>query len=89
MISKQSRYLDGVLRVIDTKPETVTVQRRFPNISNARYSYVTWEDSMRLDLLAARVFGNPLEWWRILDMNPLIQSPQDLRPGMRVKIPNA
>ena len=86
MITKQSRYKDASLRVIPTSPETVAVARRFP-IGLTGSSYIVWKQGMRLDLLAASLFGNPDEWWRILDLNPTIQSPTDLRPGMIVMVP--
>lgn len=87
MIVKKSRYEDAHLRVVPTSPETVMVKRRFP-VSRARESHVVWKQGMRLDLLAARLFGNPDEWWRILDLNPHILSPTDLRPGMIVTVPD-
>lgn len=86
MITKQSRYRDALLRVVPTPSETVTVIRRFP-VNQVGGSFIVWKQGMRLDLLAAQLFGNPDEWWRILDLNPTIQSPTDLRPGMAVMVP--
>ena len=84
MIPKDSRYVTGRLRV---NGDDVLVQRRFPTPA-ARFRYIIWAQGMRLDLLSARLFGDPKQWWRILDMNPLVQSPTDLRPGMHVKVPD-
>lgn len=86
MITKQSRYKDATLRVVPMASGTVSVIRRFP-YSPTGSSYVVWKQGMRLDLLAAQLFGQSDEWWRILDLNPTIQSPTDLRPGMALLVP--
>ena len=85
MIGKTSRYVNGRL---DTVDGTVMVSRMFPDPRRARFRYITWTAAMRLDLLASRLFGNPDEWWRILDLNPFVQSPTDLRPGMQIRVPD-
>jgi hypothetical protein len=48
-----------------------------------------WSEADRLDILAARYFGDSTQWWRIMDMNPLVQAPADLRPGMVIRVPDA
>jgi nucleoid-associated protein YgaU len=41
----------------------------------------------RLDLLAARYFGDPLQYWRIADANPALSPDQLLEPGRVLSIP--
>lgn len=87
MITSRSRYVDG-----DIVPESdgeVAVYRNFPPlVSEAEQILHIWKQSDRLDRLASRYMGSPLYWWKIMDINPMIQSPNDLRPGMQVRIPH-
>jgi nucleoid-associated protein YgaU len=41
----------------------------------------------RLDLLAARYFGDPLQFWRIADANPARSPDELLEPGRVLIIP--
>lgn len=41
----------------------------------------------RLDLLAARYFGSPFEYWRIVDANPGLVPEELLEPGLTITIP--
>jgi nucleoid-associated protein YgaU len=41
----------------------------------------------RLDLLAARYFGSPFEYWRIVDANPGLVPEDLLDPGITLIIP--
>jgi nucleoid-associated protein YgaU len=41
----------------------------------------------RLDLLAARYFGDPLQFWRIADANPAASPDELLEPGRTLIIP--
>jgi nucleoid-associated protein YgaU len=41
----------------------------------------------RLDLLAARYFGDPFQYWRIVDANPAFTPEQLLEPGRELIIP--
>ena len=41
----------------------------------------------RLDLLAARFFGSPFEYWRIADANPSLVPEEVLDPGAQLEIP--
>lgn len=41
----------------------------------------------RLDLLAARYFGSPFEYWRIADANPSLVPEDVLDPGAQLAIP--
>jgi hypothetical protein len=41
----------------------------------------------RLDLLAHRYFGDPLQFWRIADANPALTPEDVLDPGAQITIP--
>jgi len=41
----------------------------------------------RLDLLAARYFGDPFQYWRIADANPALSPDELLEPGRLLAIP--
>jgi hypothetical protein len=43
--------------------------------------------SDRLDLLAQRYFGDPLQFWRIADANPALAPEDVLDPGAQISIP--
>ena len=43
----------------------------------------------RLDLLAARYFGDPDLWWVIAEANPEVFYPEDIEPGTSLRIPSA
>ena len=41
----------------------------------------------RLDLLAQRYFGDPLQYWRIVDANPALAPEELVEPGLLLKVP--
>ena len=41
----------------------------------------------RLDLLAQRYFGDPFQYWRIVDANPAFAPEELLEPGTLLRIP--
>jgi nucleoid-associated protein YgaU len=84
MITSRSRYVDG--RIVPMTDGEVVAFRTFPAVTQDPLLY-TWNQSDRLDRLAARYLGSPLLWWKIMDANPLIQSPNDIRPGTQIRIP--
>lgn len=46
-----------------------------------------WREGDRLDYLAYQFFDNSLEWWRILDANPEILNPSQIKSGTAIRIP--
>ena len=72
------------------EPRTVTyVRRRFvPSPAGAPTVRHTVVAGDRLDLLAARAFGDPTQFWRICDVNRALH-PADLvaRAGAQVHVP--
>lgn len=85
MINSRSRYVDG--RISPQPDGEVVAYRNFPKMPASTLLY-TWLQSDRMDRLAARYLGSPLLWWKIMDANPMLQSPDDIRPGMQIRIPN-
>lgn len=54
------------------------------DVTNAIYF---WQDGDRLDRLA-EYFGLPrLSWYMILDANPHVEFPTDIKPGTPLRIP--
>lgn len=84
MITSRSRYVDG--RIVPQSDGEVAAYRSFPNVPSDQIVY-TWNQSDRLDRVADRYLGAPGFWWKIMDANPMIQSPYDIRPGMQIRIP--
>jgi hypothetical protein len=64
-----------------------TVSRRFPTDS-AEYFYYVWLDTDRIDFVAYKLFGDPSAWWQIMDYNPEIIDPMNIKPNTLLRIPN-
>ena len=84
MITSRSRYVSG--RIVPQPDGEVSVHRNFPAM-DLNVLYYTWKQSDRLDRLAGQYLGSPLLWWKIMDLNPLLQNPADIRPGQQIRIP--
>lgn len=85
MIQSVSRYVSG--DIVSHPDSTVGVFRNFPPNNPTRYALYTWKESDRIDRVAARFGVSPLEWWRVLDLNPMILDPNDIRPGQQIRVP--
>lgn len=85
MITSRSRYVDG--DVVPHPDGSVPVFRNFPEVPRRTVLY-TWGEFDRLDRISSRYLGSPLLWWMIMDANPLIQGPSDIRPGTQIRIPS-
>lgn len=85
-----SRYEDNAVCAItdDTGTTRQTIMHRGPVRRVYQFSWYTWKDSDRVDLLAWSLYGSELDWWRIADANPEILWWDDLPPGTQVRIPN-
>lgn len=92
MIYLNSRYANAALQtVIDARANRVdtAVFRRFPKALTARsYTTYVWVEGDRLDIVAAKFYSDPTQYWRILDENPSVSDPSDLTPGQPIRIPN-
>ena len=86
MIQSVSRYVNATLTV--REDNTVSVSRNFPdNPYSFPVAYYRWKESDRIDRLAAAVGLKPHEWWKIMDINPMILDPNDIRPGQQIRVP--
>lgn len=84
MIDVDSRYYDGNKVVLVN--ETTIVRRRWP-VPNWRFKYHTWSSHDRLDNLADQYLRDHTLWWKILDANPKIMDPANIRLGTQIRIP--
>jgi hypothetical protein len=91
MFDHGSRYA-GIETAQTTAPdgrEVTYVRRRFlPQPDTlSRFARVTVTEGDRLDLVAARVLGDPEQFWRVCDGNDTLR-PQDLtaQPGRALDI---
>jgi hypothetical protein len=92
MIVVGSRYEDAEVFPVVTRRRfnsTLSVMRPVDALSDQdiptrRYN---WRAGDRLDLLGAREYGDPSNWWRVLDANGSVLNPLDLRPGIRLDLP--
>ena len=89
MFDAESRYvgLPTTTHIAADGREIVYVTRRFlPRpASLLSIGHVTVAEADRLDLIATRVLGDPLAWWRLPDAN-LAQHPDELEEPGRVLV---
>lgn len=90
MIDSESRYAD-VPRKTLTLPngrEVAYLGRRFCPQGAAMTTLVEVSvlESDRLDLIAARVLGDPLAFWQIADANDAVDTFELERPGARLRV---
>jgi hypothetical protein len=92
MIYLNSRYANGSLQTVSDPRRgrlDTAVFRRFGMSQKARsYTVYVWVEGDRIDIVAARFYSDPTQYWRILDENPSIADPSDLTPGTSIRIPN-
>jgi nucleoid-associated protein YgaU len=63
------------------------VYRKFPGSVAISYTDYTWVDGDRIDFLSAVYLKNSFSWWQIMDINPEIIDPFNIRPGTVIRIP--
>jgi nucleoid-associated protein YgaU len=51
------------------------------------YSVYTVSEGETLDRIAYALFGDPLRYWEIADINPQVKFPNRLSPGQVLRIP--
>lgn len=86
-----SRYHDaeiGVHRMPDGSEVRYTKRRLLPPLDAEEPARHTVSAGERPDHLAQRYFGDPEQWWRIADANPVLD-PAELtqEPGREIEIP--
>lgn len=90
MIFTDSRYATGILtQTTDarTGQPTLAVLRQTPE-AITEFTYYTWTQRDRVDLLADRFLGDPSLWWVIMDFNPEQLNPMTIPVGSLIRIPN-
>lgn len=90
MIIIGSRYeVADVVPVLTARSSAanITVLRPPLDQQEEPVQHFFWTDGDRLDLLSERKYGTPRDWWRVLDANPRVLNPLDLRPGVKVLLP--
>ncbi|HCA85869.1 MAG TPA: hypothetical protein DEQ61_10445 [Streptomyces sp.] len=91
---RTSRYHDaeiGVHRTADGTEVRYAERRLLPPLGEAAdddTAIHTVNSGERPDHLAQRYFGDPAQWWRIADANPVLD-PRELtaEPGQEIEIP--
>jgi hypothetical protein len=48
---------------------------------------VRWNPAFRIDQIGDRITGDPERWWRVMDANPELLNPWNIKPGTVVFIP--
>ena len=84
-----SRYVDGLLfKARDARTATfqITVYRTWPSYGAKTFIYEVNEVD-RIENIAARYLGNPTLWWKIMDLNPEVLDPFNIKPGTMLRIP--
>lgn len=72
--------------VSGNRTQTRTVTRRPPAAREALGFHI-WRQGDRIDRVAYWALGDPQQAWKILDANPEIANPLDIKPGTRIRIP--
>lgn len=93
MFAKESRYYDLEDAAIESEDRTISYKRRrfLPDGNDmALLQEITVSEGDRLDRIAAKVGGDPEQYWRICDANNVMH-PLELtnEPGTIVRISRA
>lgn len=90
MIERVSRYYDGPLFQVKqkySKKYTIGVFRKFSTAKKVRYIEYSWVDGDSLGALANVYIGGAKYWWEIMEINPEISDPFNIKPGTIIRIP--
>ena len=82
MITVLSRYKYNPVVLADG---AVTASRKTVSDVYVYLYSVGIEDT--LESLATKLYNDPMQWWRIADVNPQIAFPLDLISGTEIRIP--
>lgn len=85
-----SRYMGRPVLSVPTADggmSAVVYRSGYPNLLNTSFSFYTVVEGDRMDLIAAKIYGSPGDWWRIADANPEIWYPESLVVGSIIRIP--
>lgn len=82
MITILSRYERG--RSVLNDGIITAVRKPIDDVYVQKYTVSSGET---LESIAAKIYGDPTQFWRIADINPQIKFPIDLAPGTVIRIP--
>lgn len=82
-----SRYAQGHVQFERDASGTIreVVSRPTPPVRD--HVVYRWKEGDRIDLVAQAAGIPRSKWWMILDANPGIRVPTDIRPGQLIRIP--
>jgi nucleoid-associated protein YgaU len=80
MLTLSSRY------TTDVAQDGRVIAVRKPKFA-VNYTVYTVRDGDTIEILSAKAYGDPTQYWRIADMNPHIPFPDDLIVGDTLRIP--
>jgi nucleoid-associated protein YgaU len=90
-IFQGSRYEYSVVDFVAIEEDAdanAVVFYSFEELGVFSYSEHTYIQGERLDSIAQRYYDSPDMWWTILDHNPEISDPDNIKPGQVLRIPN-
>jgi len=90
MIDNTGRYAGGIVGNVYDKRSTSAstyVYRKFDVPFDISYAEHRFREGDRLDVIAAKLYGDPKLWAKIMDINPEIADPFYIKPGTVVRIP--
>lgn len=82
MITALSRYEYSPVVLDDG---AVTASRK--TVSDVSVFLYTLKYGDTLESLAAKLYGDPGQWWRLADVNPQVVFPLDIAPGTEIRVP--
>ena len=82
MITALSRYEYNPVVLDDG---AVTASRK--TVSDVSVFLYTLKYGDTLESLAAKLYGDPGQWWRLADVNSHITFPLDMYPGTEIRVP--
>lgn len=90
-IYQGSRYEFSVVDFVAIEEDAdanAVVFYEFEDIGTITYREHTYRQGERLDNIAFDYYQDPALWWFILDVNPEIVDPTNIKPGAVIRIPN-
>lgn len=89
-IFQGSRYEYSVVDFVTVKDDSdanPVVFYSFGDLGSFNYTEHTYILGERLDTISQSYYSRPDLWWAILDYNPEITDPQNIKPGTVLRIP--
>lgn len=86
-IYNNSRYLGEPSQLVKSEAGVNLTIYKQPHTTSVTYTTYTAVAGDSFDLLANRLYGDPLLWWKVADVNPHVFYPGVIRPGTILRIP--